>query len=47
MRSSSHRTNILGRYRYIGIGVQWRAGRAYVQELFESRRNPGNVYNYP
>lgn len=47
MRSSEHRKHILGRYRFMGFGTQKRDGCLYVQQLFESRRNPGNVYHYP
>jgi len=47
MASSTHRNTILGRFKYIGVGVENRNGRLFVQELFESRRNPGNVYHYP
>lgn len=47
MASRTHRNTILGRFKYIGVGVENRDGRLFVQELFESRRNPGNVYNYP
>jgi len=46
-RSSGHRANILGRWRYQGVGIKWRRGRLYVQQVFESRNNPGNVYTYP
>lgn len=47
MGSSKHRANILGRFRFFGVGTE-RAGRyLYVQQIFESRRNPGNAYNYP
>ena len=47
MASSSHRGQILGRFRFFAVGAEWRGGRVYVQELFESRRNPGNIYHYP
>lgn len=47
MNSSQHRSQILGRYRFIGVGTERRDGRMYVQQIFESRRDPGNVYNYP
>ena len=47
MNSYSHRKHILGRFRFMGIGTQKRDGKLYVQQLFESRRNPGNVYHYP
>lgn len=47
MSSSSHRAHILGRFRFIGIGTEKRGGRVYVQQIFESRRNPGNVWHYP
>lgn len=47
MESSPHRAQILGTYRFMGIGTVWSGGRLYVQELFEWRRDPGNVYQYP
>jgi uncharacterized protein YkwD len=47
MRSSSHRYNILAGWRHIAVGAEWRNGRLYVQEVFESRYDPGNVYRYP
>jgi uncharacterized protein YkwD len=47
MRSSSHRYNILAGWRHIGAGAEWRNGRLYVQVVFESRYDPGNVYHYP
>lgn len=47
MRSSAHRGNIFGRWRHVGVGTKRSGGRLYVQQLFESRRNPGNVYSYP
>ncbi|MDQ3940888.1 MAG: CAP domain-containing protein [Actinomycetota bacterium] len=47
MRSSAHRGNILGRWRFVGVGAERRNGQLYVQQVFESRRDPGNVYRYP
>jgi uncharacterized protein YkwD len=47
MRSSSHRYNILGGWRHVGVGTDWRGGRLYAQVVFESRYDPGNVYRYP
>ena len=47
MQSSAHRANIFGRWRHLGVGTYRAGGRLYVQQLFESRRNPGNVYSYP
>jgi uncharacterized protein YkwD len=47
MNSRSHRGHILGQFRFMGFGTQKRGGRLYVQQLFESRLNPGNIYNYP
>jgi uncharacterized protein YkwD len=47
LHSSVHRQHILGHFRYLGIGTEKRGGRLYVQELFESKRDPGNVYHYP
>lgn len=46
-RSSPHRHNILGSYRFVGVGSEREGGRIYVHHVFESRRNPGNVYAYP
>lgn len=45
--SDSHRANILGRWKFVAVGAAWSGGRVYVQQIFESRRNPGNVYSYP
>jgi uncharacterized protein YkwD len=47
MRSSTHRHNILGQWRHMGAGTERRGGRLYVQHVFETYRNPGNVYAYP
>ncbi len=47
MHSSTHRANIFGRWRHIGVGTRWSGGLLYVQQIFESRLNPGNIYNYP
>lgn len=47
LNSDKHRANILGRWRHVGVGASWSGGRLYVQQIFESRRNPGNVYSYP
>ncbi|MDQ4143459.1 MAG: CAP domain-containing protein [Actinomycetota bacterium] len=46
-RSSPHRQNILGRWRFVGVGSERRRGRLYVHHIFEWRRNPGNIYTYP
>ncbi len=45
--SSGHRANILGAWRFMGVGTEKRKGRIYVMHIFQSRRNPGNVYKYP
>ena len=47
MRSPSHKANILGRWRHMGVGVDKRNGRVFVQQVFEWRYDPGNVYRYP
>jgi uncharacterized protein YkwD len=47
MHSSGHRSNILGRWRHMGVGVARRDGRVYVQQVFEHRRDPGNIYRRP
>ena len=47
-RSSGHRANTLGTWRYVGVGVdRGRGGRIYVQQIFEYRSDPGNVYRFP
>lgn len=47
MRSSGHRSNILGTWRHMGVGVDKRNGKVFVQQVFEWRRDPGNIYRYP
>ena len=47
MASPPHRENILGPYRYIGVGIEYRGPYVYVQQLYEKHDNPGNVYNWP
>ena len=47
MNSSAHRANIFGRWRHVGVGVSWAGGCIWVQQVFESRRDPGNIYSYP
>ena len=46
-RSSVHRGNILGRWRHMGVGVRKQRGNVYVMQVFQFRRNPGNIYEYP
>ena len=45
--SPFHRSNMLGPYHYVGVGVAWRSGNMYVSENFEARSNPGNIYRWP
>jgi uncharacterized protein YkwD len=47
MRSSAHRANILGRWRFMAVGTTKAAGKLYVQHVFEARANPGNIYHFP
>ena len=46
-RSSAHRANMMGPYRFIGVGVEKRGGNYYVQQVFESKANPGNIWHKP
>ena len=46
-RSPSHRSNILGRWRYMAVGVKRRRGQIFVQQVFEYRSNPGNIWGLP
>ena len=45
--SSGHRANILGSWRFLGVGTKFEKGRLYVQQVFESTDNPGNVWSVP
>jgi uncharacterized protein YkwD len=45
MASAPHQANILGDYKYFGLGAKWRNNRLYVQQIFESKKDPGNIYN--
>lgn len=47
MRSSGHRSNILGRWRHMAVGAVRSGGRVYVQQVFEHRRDPGNIWGRP
>ncbi|MGH2749876.1 MAG: CAP domain-containing protein [Actinomycetota bacterium] len=46
-KSSGHRANILGSWRHMGVGTKKRNGNLFAMHVFQSRRNPGNVYHYP
>ena len=46
-RSAPHRQNIMGTFRFVGVGSERRGGKIYVHQVFEHKRNPGNVYTYP
>ena len=45
--SSAHRANILGTWKHVGVGFERRGGSIFVMHIFQSKRNPGNVYRYP
>lgn len=47
MRSPSHRGNILGQWRHLGVGIEYGGGKVFVQQIFENRRDPGNIYHWP
>ena len=47
MKSSSHRSNIFGSWKHMGVGVEKRNGRLFAQQVFEWRYDPGNIYRYP
>ena len=47
MQDPAHRDIILGEWNFIGVGIRSNNGRVYVQELFETTANPGNIYNTP
>jgi hypothetical protein len=31
----------------VGVGIARRNGQIYVQQIFESRADPGNIYSHP
>ena len=45
--SPHHRANILGRWRFFAVGTRRRHGKLYVQQIFEYRSNPGNIWGLP
>lgn len=45
--SGDHRANILGTWKHFGVGLDRRGGNIYVMHIFQSKRNPGNIYRYP
>lgn len=47
MRSPAHQHNIMGTWRYLGVGIEYQGGYVYVQQIFERNNNPGNVYHWP
>jgi uncharacterized protein YkwD len=47
MRSSGHRANILAKWKHVGVGAKKVNGSLFVQQVFERRRNPGNVFHFP
>ena len=47
MRSAPHRYNIMDTWRFVGVGIDYAHGSVYVQMIFETRENPGNVYHWP
>jgi uncharacterized protein YkwD len=47
MQDPTHKEIVLGPWNFIGVGISSYNGRVYVQQLFESSRNPGNIYNTP
>jgi uncharacterized protein YkwD len=44
MESPAHAANVLGHYKYMGVATKWRGDTMYVQVIFESKKNPGNIY---
>ncbi|HYI46588.1 MAG TPA: CAP domain-containing protein [Actinomycetota bacterium] len=47
MRSAPHQHNIMGTWRYLGVGIEYSGAYVYVQQIFERNNNPGNVYHWP
>jgi uncharacterized protein YkwD len=47
MRSPGHRSNVLGRFRHVGVATRWAGGRLWTTVIFEHRRNPGTRLSMP
>ena len=47
MQSHTHRDNILGRWRFLGVGIEYSGRKIFVQQVFELYENPGNIYHWP
>jgi uncharacterized protein YkwD len=47
MRSSGHRANTLGSYRFFGVSARRGKGYVWLTVVFESRRNPGTRLSMP
>jgi uncharacterized protein YkwD len=47
MGDPAHRDIILGPWRHQGVGIHRLNGVLYVQHIFESRADPGNIYHVP
>jgi uncharacterized protein YkwD len=47
MRSSGHRANILGRFRYVGVATRKAGGRLWTTIVFEHYRDPGTRLSMP
>jgi uncharacterized protein YkwD len=47
MHDPAHKAIILGPWRFQGVGIHSSGRTLYVQHIFESRANPGNVYSIP
>lgn len=47
MHDPPHREIILGAWRHQGVGVHRAGGVLYVQHIFESKADPGNIYHVP
>lgn len=47
MNDAVHKAIILGPWRYQGVGIYRSGGKNYVQHIFESRADPGNIYHIP
>jgi len=38
---------MLGDWRYFAVGARRRNGKLYVQQVFEYKSNPGNIWGLP
>ena len=47
MQSPTHQANIMGAWKFMAVGIEYRGSKIFVQQIFENYENPGNIYHWP